>query len=468
MIDTHAHLHFPQFDGDRADVIKECEEKLDAVITVGCDLEDSKRAIEVAKEGKNIYATVGIHPHEAKNYSERDYDRLIEIAKSSPKVVALGEMGLDFYRNLSPREKEYEIFKMQVEAARELGLPVVIHTRNAAKEMADFIKKEFKGDVKGVVHCFSGERELLEAALDSGLYISYAGPVTYPKNEGLRETLKYVPSSRLLIETDSPYLSPQPVRGKRNKPTYVAYTAKAIADYLGLSFTDVDRITTVNAKRLFGLPLTDEERKERLVYPVGNKLYINLTTKCPCDCKFCFRGVEDYILGYNLNLKREPIAEEYMYRIKNPKVYDEIVFCGYGEPFERFEELKKVAQWVKKFSKETPIRVDTCGLGYLITGREDILDELKGLVDAFSVSVNASSPEEYYRVVRPSFGKGSWENLLKFIKDAKERGFKVQITAVDYPGFNREAFKRLADELGVGYRIRPFKRFKSWEGEKSS
>ena len=463
MIDTHAHIHFPQFDEDREEVIKECEEKLDAVITVGCDLEDSKKAIEVAGQGRNIYASVGIHPHEAKNYSEKDYERLVEIVRSSSRVVALGEMGLDFYRNISPKEKQYEIFKMQVEAARELDLPVIIHTRNAAKEMAEFIKKEFKGELKGVIHCFSGEKVLLEAALDEGLYISYAGPVTYPRNEELRETLRYVPSSRLLVETDSPYLAPQPVRGRRNKPTYVAYTAKVISEYLNLSFSDIDRITTVNAKRLFGIPLTDEEKRERLVYKVGNRLYINLSTRCPCSCKFCFRGVEDYILGYNLNLKREPIAEEYMYRIKNPKVYDEIVFCGYGEPFERFDDLTKIAKWIKKFSKDTPIRVDTCGLGYLITGREDLLDHLKGLVDSFSVSVNASSPEEYYRVVRPSFGKGSWESLLKFIKDAVSKGFKVTITAVDYPGFNKDDFKKLAETLGVPYRIRPYKRFRNWQ-----
>ena len=461
MIDTHAHLHFPQFDSDREEVIKECEDKLDAVITVGGDLEDSKKAIEVAESSKKIYATVGIHPHEAKDYSEKDYEKIIELAKSSPKVVALGEMGLDFYRNLSPEEKQYEIFEMQVEAARELNLPVVIHSRNASKEMADFIRSKFKG-VRGVLHCFSGEKELLKRALDEGLYISYAGIVTYPKNSELRETLKYVPSSRLLIETDSPYLAPQPVRGKRNKPTYVAYVAMTIAKELGLNFTDVDRITTVNAKRLFGLPLIEEEKKERLVYTVGNRLYINLTSKCPCDCKFCFRGSEDFILGYNMNLKREPIPEEYMYRIKNPGIYDEVVFCGYGEPFERFETLKKVAEWLKKMGAKF-VRVDTCGLGYLIIGRDDILDELKGLIDAFNVSVNASNPEEYYRIVKPKFGRGSWESLLKFIKDAKEKGFRVVVSAVNYPGFDEKAFEKFAKEIDVEFKIRNFKRFKRWE-----
>ena len=461
MIDTHAHIHFPQFDEDREEIIKECEEKLTAVITVGCDLRDSVKAIEVAEKAKNVFASVGIHPHEAKNYSEKDYDKLLELAKSSPKVVAIGEAGLDFYRNLSPKEKQYEIFEMQVEVARKLNLPIIVHTRNASREMAEFIRKKFNG-VKGVIHCFSGERELLDSALDAGLYISYAGPVTYPKNNALRETLRFVPSSRLLIETDCPYLAPQPVRGKRNKPVFVAYTAMTIAKELGLNFTDVLRITTVNAKRLFKLPLSEAEKKEKLVYTVGNRLYINLSSSCPCNCKFCFRGVEDFILGYNLNLKKEHVAEEYMYRIKNPKIYDEVVFCGYGEPFTRFEDLKKVAEWLRKMGAER-IRVDTCGLGYLITGREDILDELKGLVDAFSISLNAGNPEEYYKIVNPSFGRGSWESALKFIKDAKEKGFAVTVTAVDHPEFNEDSFKSLAKELGVNLRIRPFKRFKRWE-----
>ena len=213
MIDSHAHIHFPQFDKDREEIIKECEEKLTAVITVGCDIEDSKKAIKVAESSKNIYASVGIHPHEAKNYSEKDYETIVKLIESSPKVVAVGEAGLDFYRNLSPADKQFEIFEMQAEIARKFNLPLIIHTRNAAKEMAEFIRTKLKG-CKGIIHCFSGEKELLESALDQGFFISYSGTVTYPKNQELRETLKYVPSSRLLIETDCPYLSPQPVREK--------------------------------------------------------------------------------------------------------------------------------------------------------------------------------------------------------------------------------------------------------------
>ncbi|WP_457568725.1 TatD family hydrolase [Desulfurobacterium sp.] len=451
MIDTHAHLHFPQFDADREQVIKECEKKLEAVVTVGCNLEDSLKALNLARNKNFIYASAGIHPHDASRYSVSVKENLKEIL-SKEKVVAVGEAGLDFYRNLSPRRKQEEIFKIQIDLSREIGKPLIIHTREASSNMCDFIKSEMEG-VKGIIHCFNGNFELLETALRHGFFISYAGPVTYPRNESLRETLKKVPSSRLLVETDSPYLAPQKKRGKRNQPDYVAYTIKTIAEYLNLNFSDVDRITTVNAKRIFGLPMTKEESEPKLVYKVRNNLYVNLTTRCPCNCVFCFRGKENYVLGYNLKLDREPIPEEYMYRIKNPAIYDEIVFCGYGEPFERFEALLKVAEWAKKMGARK-VRVNTNGLGYLITGREGILDRLKGIVDTFNVSVNASSPEEYYKIVRPSFGNKSFESVIKFIIDAKEKGFNVIISAVNVKDLNVDAFKSFARKLGVDHRIR--------------
>ena len=462
MIDTHAHLHFPEFDKDREDVLEECESRLDGVITVACSLKDSVKAVNLAESREKIYATVGIHPHEAEEHSLKDYYRLKSLAESSPKVVAVGETGLDFYRNLSSKTAQYEIFEMQVELARQLNLPVIVHTRNSYRETADFIKQKFKG-VKGVLHCFSGDKELLEVALDEGLYVSFAGPLTYPKNTELRELLRFVPTSRLLLETDSPYLPPQPVRGKRNKPTYIAHTALTAAEVLNVSFTDVVRITTVNAKRLFGLPLKEEEAKPRLIYTVGNRLYINLSSQCPCRCLFCFRGRENFVLGYNLHVEKSSTAEEYMYRIKNPRIYEEVVFCGYGEPFMRFEEMKKIAKWLRKMGAKS-IRVNTCGLACLITGRSDVLAQLRGLIDCFSVSINAGSSKEYYKVVNPSFRRGSWESTLKFIKDAVANGFSVRLTAVDYPGFDREAFIKLAQSLGVDYKIRVFKRFSRWEG----
>ncbi|SNR89179.1 TatD family hydrolase [Desulfurobacterium atlanticum] len=454
MIDTHAHLHFPQYDKDRDKIIEECNQKLDAVVTVGCNFEDSKKALALADSNYKIYGTAGIHPHDAVNYDLNIKESLKNLLQHE-KTVAVGEAGLDFYRNLSPKEKQEEIFRLQIELAREFEKPIVIHTREASTEMSEFIKTEMEG-VKGIIHCFNGDKELLETALKHGFFISYAGPVTYPKNEFLRETLKNVPSSRLLVETDAPYLSPQKFRGKRNHPVYVAYTIKTIAEYLGLNFSDVDRITTVNAKRIFNLPMTKEEKSPKLVYKVRNTLYINLTTKCPCHCTFCFRGKEDYVLGYNLNLDREPIAEEYMYRIKNPGIYDELVFCGYGEPFERFDALCKIAEWIKKMGAKK-VRVNTNGLGYLITNDKKILDKLKGLVDSFNISINASTPEEYYKIVRPSFGKGSFESVLKFIQDAKKAGFEVVISAVDIEDFDKNAFIQFAKKLGVNWKIRNWK-----------
>lgn len=453
MIDTHAHLHFPDFDSDRESVIDECNRKLEAVITVGCDLDDSVKAINLALANKKIFSSVGIHPHEAGRYSKGDLDKLIQLARK-PKVVALGEMGLDFYRNLSPRNKQYEIFEMQVEAARKLKLPIIVHTRNADSEMSDFIKTKGKG-VRGIIHCFSGDKELLRTALNAGFFISFSGNVTYPKNGFLREDLRYIPSSRLLVETDSPYLAPQPKRGHRNKPTYVGYTVKAIADYLNVKFSDIDRITSLNAKRIYNLPFSD---KPSIVYNLGDKLYINLTTECPCNCKFCFRGKEDYVYGYNLHLKRKHIADEYIYRIKNPRLYKEIVFCGYGEPFERFDALLKISKWLKKMGVQK-VRIDTCGLGYLITKDYDILNKLSGLVDSINVSLNACKPEVYYATVRPKYGKGSWESALKFIGDAKQKGFKVTVSAVKHSSLNVDAFIKFAKKLGVEYKLRELKTF---------
>ncbi len=457
MIDSHAHLHFPEFDKDREEVLKRCEDRLTAVITVGCDVEDSKKAVSLCEDRKNIYASVGVHPHSAKDFTE---ETLKEIEKLclSPKVVAIGETGLDFYRNLSPKDSQFFAFESQVELAKKLNLPVIIHTRNAEKEMIEFLKGK---EIKGVMHCFSGSKELLKASLDSGLYVSFSGIVTYPKNEEIRQLLRYVPSSRLLVETDAPYLSPQPKRGKRNEPIFVGFTAMEIAKVLNLTFTDIDRITTVNAKRLFGIPLTEEEKKERLVYVVRDSAYINLSPDCPCRCKFCFRGKENFILGYNLKLTRKPTAEEYMYRLKNPKIFKEVVFCGYGEPFTRFDDMIKICKWLRKMGTSR-IRVDTCGLGFFLAGK-DCLEKLKGLVDAFSVSLNAGNKEEYLKIVNPSVKGDPWQGVIEFVKRAKELSFEVEITAVEHPEFDRESFVRLAESLGVKWRIRPFKRFSRWE-----
>ncbi len=253
LIDTHAHLDMPEFDSDRNEVIKGArQDGIDYIITVGIDLESCRSAVQLAEEIDFVYAIVGIHPHNAKDVDDKSYDILREYARHE-KVRALGEMGLDFFRNHSPREVQLRRFREQVALAREVKLPVVIHDRDAHRETMDILKEEKALEVGGVIHCFSGDYAMASACMDMGFYISVPGTVTFTKAQTLQEVVRRIPLERVLIETDCPFLAPVPFRGKRNEPAYVQYTARAIADIKKLSFETVAAVTSQNARLLFGI-----------------------------------------------------------------------------------------------------------------------------------------------------------------------------------------------------------------------
>lgn len=253
LIDTHAHLDMPEFDRDRNDLIKRArEDGIDYIITVGIDLESCRSAVQLAEEIDFVYAIVGIHPHNAKDIDEASYDFLRTCARHE-KVRALGEMGLDFFRNHSPREVQLKRFGEQVALAREVRLPVVIHDRDAHRETLDILKEEKASEVGGVIHCFSGDYAMASACMDMGFYISVPGTVTFTKAQTLKEVVRRIPLERVLIETDCPFLAPVPFRGKRNEPAYVQYVARAIADIKKLSFETVAAVTSQNAKLFFGI-----------------------------------------------------------------------------------------------------------------------------------------------------------------------------------------------------------------------
>ena len=253
-IDSHAHLEMRDFNSDRPEVVKRAlDAGVGCIITVGTTLSDCRKALSIAAQYETVYAVIGIHPHEVKAIDAKTYDTLKTLAQNN-KVVAYGETGLDFFRNLSPRDVQIRRFGEQLDLAEELGLPVVIHDREAHNETMNLLKA-WKGKRRGVVHCFSGDRTMARKCLDLGFYISIPGPITYPKSEKLREIVKDIPIDRLLLETDAPYLTPEPHRGKRNEPAYVVHTARRIAEVKGLSLEDVGRITSRNAKELFSLPI---------------------------------------------------------------------------------------------------------------------------------------------------------------------------------------------------------------------
>ncbi|TET40668.1 MAG: TatD family deoxyribonuclease [Dehalococcoidia bacterium] len=257
LVDSHAHIDAPRFDKDRDQVLARAKKVgVSVIINAGFDLGSSGASIKLAQRYAEVFVALGFHPHNAAKMKDGDLERLAELAKE-PKVVAIGEIGLDFYRNLSPREAQIKAFKRQLELAQRLGLPVIIHSRNAEEEVLSILT-EWAGRPQskplGVLHCFSGDTELGERYIEMGFLLSIAGPVTYSSSHAL-EIAHDLPLDKLLIETDCPFLTPVPYRGKRNEPAYLPLVAERIGQIRGMSSDLVAEGTTQNAINLFRLPL---------------------------------------------------------------------------------------------------------------------------------------------------------------------------------------------------------------------
>lgn len=248
--DSHAHLDDEAFDKDREELIVQLEQDLDGVINAGCDAASSAKAVELAQRHAFIYAAVGYHPE---NLTGIPADYLEQLAKWAqlPKVVAIGEIGLDYYwKENEPKEVQKRIFLEQIELAKQFNLPVIIHDRDAHGDMLELFQKEVRG-VQAVFHCFSGSLEMAKELAKRGYYFGFGGTSTYKNAQKVREVLRYVPKELILLETDCPYLTPVPFRGKRNNPAYVEYTARNAAEVLQMDFAELAALTAANTKRLF-------------------------------------------------------------------------------------------------------------------------------------------------------------------------------------------------------------------------
>jgi TatD DNase family protein len=255
LFDTHAHLHFPEFAADLSAVLQRARAAgVRFMVTIGTDVESSRAAVALAEHHPDVYAAVGIHPHDAAQASEAALDELERLAQASPRVVAIGETGLDYYRNLSPRETQIQVFRRQLTLARQLGKPVLIHCREAHADALEVLRQEGIQGVGGIMHCFSGDAAVASQCLDLGLLISLAGPVTYPNARKLPEVVKLAPTDRLVVETDCPFLPPQPYRGKRNEPAYLPITAARVAELKGERVEELGPVMARNALALFGIP----------------------------------------------------------------------------------------------------------------------------------------------------------------------------------------------------------------------
>lgn len=252
LFDSHAHLDDEQFEEDREAVIERAVAGgVGYILNAGACMASSARAVQLAQSHAVIYAAVGIHPHSAAAMTDADAEQLLTWAKD-PKVVAIGEIGLDYHYDFSPREVQRAVFTRQMELAKVADLPIIVHDREAHADVADLIRRQGKG-LRGVLHCYSASLEMAREYVKQGFYISIAGPLTFKNAARLPDVVRKIPADRLLIETDCPYLAPHPLRGKRNEPAHVRYVAEKVAELRGISLDEVAALTTDNAKRLFGI-----------------------------------------------------------------------------------------------------------------------------------------------------------------------------------------------------------------------
>lgn len=465
-IDTHAHITAEQFNDDRDDVIRRAlDAGVHAIVNPATDLDDSRRAVALAEKHNGVYACVGFHPHDARKADDASLRQLEELS-THPKVVAIGEIGLDFHYDFSPRDVQQRVFQAQLEIARRRNLPVVIHTRESEKETVALVElavaaapswrnhragERFPG-ARGVFHCFSGDTALAWKLIHMGFFISFPGVVTFPNAARTADVASAISLEHILLETDSPYLTPHPLRKKekRNEPKNIPLIAEKLASLQHLAVEDVARTTCFGAYKLFGIGSPGEPR---FTYTLRNALYINLTLRCNADCVFCDRKGEAVIKGHNLKIEREPSVQDVINEIGDPTRYDEIVFCGYGEPTIRLDAVKDIARWVKAHGGRT--RLNTDGHGNIINKR-NIVPELVGLIDAVSISLNAIDPVQYGELMRID-GKTFFPAMLDFAREARRLLPRVIMTVVGMDGIDIAQARRFVEhEIGAEFQARPY------------
>jgi len=449
--DTHAHLDIEPLCDAEADVVSRAREAgVNRIITIGIHPESCEKAVGIAHRHAGVYAAVGLHPHAASHFSETILARLDELSRCD-KVVGIGETGLDFFRDRSPRDAQRAVFREHIRLARRRSLPVIVHDRIAHDDILSILSEENAAEVGGIIHCFSGDYEMARKAVGMNFLISIPGSITYKGSETQVEAVRKIPLEKLLLETDCPFLTPLPHRGRTNEPAYIPLVARRIAEIKGLAPEDVGRVTTLNALRIFRIP---SEEEVRVSYRIRNSLYLNITNRCTNACTFCAKRDDYHVKGHYLKLPGEPSAAEVVAEVGDPASYDEIVFCGFGEPLLRLEDVKEMAKILK--AKGAKVRINTDGLANLVHGR-NVLPEISGLVDALSVSLNAPDAETYARICPNRYGPASFRAILDFLREAPKHVPSVVATAVALPGLDHDAVRRLAESIeGVVFRLRPF------------
>jgi len=453
LIDSHCHLEMPHYKDEREQIIERAlAAGVRRLLTVGTNLPDSRRVVQIAAQHEPVYCSIGIHPHDAKDASEQSYAELRELAEQ-PKVVAYGEIGLDFFKNYSPHDVQIREFTRQIRLARDLNLPIIIHDRDAHQETVDILKSE-GGTYRGVFHCFAGDEAMAEQVMDLGFLLSFTGSITFGKKMKAHRVIRQAPLDRIMVETDAPFLTPVPHRGKRNEPAYVRFVAEKIAELKETTVEEVEWFTTDNAYRLFRFETFG--KLAAIVYPWKKALYINLTSRCSNRCLFCAKHPAFTLGPHYLRLEEneEPTVDDVLAEISDTAAHEEIVFCGYGEPTIRWDEMIRIAKALKKRGARR-IRLNTNGLAELIHDRP-LAKEMKGVIDAVSVSLNAPDAGAYAELCNPQQGERAYHAVLDFIGQAKRYVPEVVASVVTVADVDLPAVRKLAEQqLGVPLRERP-------------
>ncbi|MDP8216374.1 MAG: YchF/TatD family DNA exonuclease [Candidatus Kaelpia imicola] len=455
LVDTHSHLWHPEFKFDLKRVVNRAKEKsVEYIVVLGVDLDTSLKSLSIARKFKNIYAAVGSHPHNVKSFKDRDLLILKKLLRRK-KVVAFGEIGLDYYRKSSTSKNQISMLERLLGLWQDFNhLPLVIHNRDADEDILSVLDNIKRFSPKVIMHCFSGDIDFLKKCLKRGFYISYATNLTF--NRDLKKLIKHTPLDRLLLETDSPYLAPLTRRGGRNEPAFLKDSLDIVLKERSVTEEDLRRSLALNSKRVFGIGSI--KREPKYLYRYKDGLYINLTNRCSNRCYFCSGLVSDYFAGHNLRLKREPKIGEVLRAIEKEKGFDEVAFCGIGEPFFKFRELKEIAKGLK--SKGYRVRVITNGCGNLISKR-NLLPELKGCIDSISISLNVEDKDKYNSFCNPDFGDDTFNRVIDFIKESKKYIPWVEVSFLDIEGFSLEKARKITDDLGVKCRVRAYNLIKA-------
>ncbi len=466
-VDTHAHLFAPEFKDDLEGVMARARDAgVDFIIVPGTDLETSRQAIALAERFPAVRACVGVHPHEAASADDVCLAEIEELSRH-PAVVGIGEIGLDYH--YTPPGNQRSVFAKQIEIAARRDLPIVIHCRDAETDTLDIISDKVSSltgwrsrltrphdrypPPKGVFHCFPGDASMARTVINWGFFISIPGPVTFgdkPKPNLMARVVSEISAEHILLETDSPYLSPAPKRGKRNEPSAIPIIAQKIADLQNLSLDDIARTSSFGALSLFGV---GSYPPPAIAYRIRNSLYLNITIRCNADCVFCDRKGAAVIKGHNLRITEEPSVDEIIRAIGDPARFEEIVFCGYGEPTIRLDALLGVSKWVK--SRRGRVRLNTDGHGNIINGR-NIVPQLVGVVDSVSISLNSTDPDQYGKLMRID-GESMFSAMVEFSRQCVKHGLDVTMTAVELDEVDRLKARSFAENtIGARFKQRLF------------